>query len=110
MPAPRISSLTRPQQLHSAVTAFLLAMSLYPDVQKKVQAELDSVIGPNRLPELRDCDLLPYTKAVVKEALRWHSVAPLLVPRTTTVDDVYNGYFIPEGSVVMVNVWYGIMI
>ncbi|KAM5539416.1 hypothetical protein V8D89_006868 [Ganoderma adspersum] len=70
-----------------------------------VQAELDSVVGPNRLPELSDYDSLPYMKATVKEALRWHSVAPLLVPRTTVRDDVYNGYFIPTGSIIMFNSW-----
>lgn len=80
-------------------------MSLYPDVQKKVQAELDSVVGPNRLPELGDYESLPYIKATIKEALRWHSVAPLLVPRTTVADDVYNGYFIPAGSIIMFNSW-----
>nr|VWO99444.1 N/A [Ganoderma boninense] len=72
---------------------------------KKVQAELDSVIGPNRLPELGDYDSLPYAKATVKEALRWHSVVPMLVPHTTVADDIYDGYFIPEGSVVMFNAW-----
>ncbi|PIL22724.1 cytochrome P450 [Ganoderma sinense ZZ0214-1] len=85
------------ETLHSAITAFLLAMSLYPDVQRKVQEELDKVISPNRLPELGDYDSLPYTKATVKEALRWHSCS--------NAHDVYNGYFIPEGSVVMFNAW-----
>ncbi len=100
------SSLNRTlQQLHSAITAFLLAMSLYPDVQKKVQAELDTVVGPNRLPELGDYESHPYTKATVKEALRWHSAAPMLIPHTTVADDVYNGCFIPEGSMVMFNAW-----
>ena len=80
-------------------------MSLHPDVQKKVQAELDSVVGPSRLPELGDYESLPYIKATIKEALRWHSVAPLLVPRTTVADDVYNGYFIPGGSIIMFNAW-----
>ena len=52
-------------------------MALYPEVQKKAQAEIDIVIGPNRLPDFGDRPSLPYINAVVKEALRWHLVAPL---------------------------------
>ena len=57
--------------------ALFLAMALYPEVQKKAQAEIDTVIGPNRLPDFGDRPSLPYINAVVKEALRWHLVAPL---------------------------------
>ena len=92
--------------MQATLAAFLLAMSLYPDVQKKVQAELDSVLGHQRLPDLADYGSLPYLKAALKEAFRWHSVAPLLVPHVTSADDWYKGYFIPEGSVVLLNVWY----
>ena len=52
-------------------------MALYPEVQKKVQAKIDAVIGPTRLPDFEDCPSLPYVNAVVKESLRWHLVAPL---------------------------------
>ncbi|KAG5220605.1 cytochrome P450 [Salix suchowensis] len=47
-----------------------------PEVQKKAQAELDAVVGPNRLPTFQDRPNLPYMNAVALEALRWHSVAP----------------------------------
>ena len=47
------------------------------DVQKKAQAELDQVIGSDRLPSFSDRDNLPYIHAVVLEILRWHNVAPL---------------------------------
>ena len=52
-------------------------MVLYPEVQKKAQAEIDTVIGPNRLPDFGDRPSLPYINAVVKELMRWHLVAPL---------------------------------
>ena len=52
-------------------------MALYPEVQKKAQAEIDAVIGPDRLPNFEDRPFLPYINAVVKESLRWHVAAPL---------------------------------
>ena len=53
-----------------------LAMALYPEVQKKAQAEIDSVIGPNRLPDFHDRSSLPYLNAVIKELSRWNLVVP----------------------------------
>jgi len=64
-------------QTISAVQSFFLAMALYPEVQKKAQMEIDAVIGNNRLPEFSDRDALPYTNAIVKEAMRWQLVTPL---------------------------------
>ena len=52
-------------------------MALYPEVQKKAQAEIDVVIGPDRLPDFQDRPSLPYINAVVKESMRWHLVVPL---------------------------------
>ena len=54
-----------------------LAMALHPEVQKKAQAEIDAVVGLNRLPDFEDRPFLPYINAVVKESMRWHLVAPL---------------------------------
>lgn len=41
------------------------------------------------------------------EILRWYPVLPLGVPRLTTTDDEYHGMFIPKGTVLYPNVWYG---
>ena len=60
--------------------ALFLAMALYPEVQKKAQAEIDAVVGPDRLPEFEDRPSLPYIDAVIKELLRWNLVAPLGEP------------------------------
>jgi cytochrome P450 len=54
-----------------------LAMALYPEVQKKAQAEIDAVVGPHRLPDFEDRPCLPYINAIVKESMRWHLVLPL---------------------------------
>ena len=80
-------------------------MAKFPEVQKKAQAELDTVIGPGRLPQMSDMDSLPYMKALVREIVRWHVVAPIGVPHRSEQDDEYNGYFLPGGSIVMVNQW-----
>lgn len=52
-------------------------MAMYPETQRKAQAELDVVIGPHRLPEFSDCASLPYLNALIKETLRWQTVLPL---------------------------------
>jgi hypothetical protein len=52
-------------------------MTLFPDVQKKAQAEIDAVVGPDRLPSFADRDSLPYTEALVKEVFRWSVVGPI---------------------------------
>lgn len=53
----------------------ILAMSLYPDVMRRVQAELDCVVGRGRLPTIADRPNLPYLEATLKEALRWRPVS-----------------------------------
>ncbi|RDX52095.1 CyP450 monooxygenase [Lentinus brumalis] len=90
---------------HASICAFFLAMSLYPDVQKKAREELDAVVGSTRLPKLGNRANLPYINAIVKETLRWHTVTPMDIPHASTEDDEYDGFFIPEGSIVMVNAW-----
>ncbi|RMJ16492.1 hypothetical protein CDV36_003782 [Fusarium kuroshium] len=90
----------------SALACFFLAMSTSPDVQRKAQEEIDRVIGDDRLPTLADRPSLPYIDAIVKEVLRWHPVAPMGLPHTSTADDVCEGYFIPKGSMLFANVWH----
>lgn len=64
----------------SALSVFLLAMVLYPDVMRRAQAEIDEVVGRGRFPNFGDYDQLPYISAMVKEVLRWRPVAPLGKP------------------------------
>ena len=81
-------------------------MAMYPDAQKKAQEELDSVVGTERLPEFSDRPSLPYIDALVKELFRWHSGTPIGFPHRVVADDEYNGYFIPGGATVFVNMWF----
>jgi cytochrome P450 len=80
-------------------------MTLYPNVQRKAQEELDRVVGPSRLPNFEDRKQLLYINAVIKEMFRWHPLAPLGLPHMTDQDDVVNGYLIPKGSVLLPNIW-----
>ncbi|KAJ7105898.1 cytochrome P450 [Mycena epipterygia] len=89
----------------ASLYAFFLAMILSPDVQRKAQAEIDSVIGGSRLPVFSDRDQLPYVSAVVTELFRWHSVAPLGVPHAAVEDTLVNGHLLPKGSVIIANLW-----
>jgi cytochrome P450 len=83
-----------------------LAMMVYPETQACAQAELDEVVGRDRLPTFADYPHLPYIRAMVKEILRWASIAPLSVPHRSTEDDWYNGMFIPKGTICIPNVWH----
>ncbi|KAJ7183013.1 cytochrome P450 [Mycena crocata] len=87
----------------SALGSFILAMTMYPDIQKKAQVAVDKVVGQSRLPDFED--KIPYVDAVVREVLRWRPVTPLGVAHAVTEDDVYNGYHIPAGSVIVGNTW-----
>ncbi|KAG2134902.1 cytochrome P450 [Suillus bovinus] len=89
----------------ATLMVFALAMVLYPDVQKRAQAEIDSVVGRERLPTFEDRASLPYIEAVVRETWRWEPVVPLGVPHAASSDDVYDGYFIPKGTIITYNTW-----
>ena len=87
------------------MTAFYLAMVLHPDNQAMAQEELMSVIGPDRLPQIGDRRSLPYVDAILKECTRWVPVVPLGFPHANSEDDVYKGYIIPKGSMIICNQW-----
>ncbi|KAI0767311.1 CyP450 monooxygenase [Fomes fomentarius] len=91
--------------MFSVVQTTFLAMSLYPNVLKKAQVELDAVVGPSRLPDWDDQESLPYVNAVIKESLRWLNVFPLGLPHCTIADDEFRGYFIQAGTIVLPNTW-----
>jgi len=79
---------------------------LFPGVQRRAQEELDKLVGADRLPVWDDEARLPYVRSVIKEVLRWRPVNKFGMPHATSEDDWYEGYFIPKGSVVVLNWWY----
>ncbi|KAF7972024.1 hypothetical protein HWV62_19237 [Athelia sp. TMB] len=113
---------------YTTVLVFVALMALHPAQQARVHAELDRVVGADRLPALADRGRLPYLEAAINEAMRWHPALyvpfpsplpllwwgnadglfggrPLSIARRTAADDVYDGKFIPAGTLVLPNVW-----
>lgn len=90
----------------SSLYSFVLAMTLFPDVQRKAKEEIESIVGTDRLPQFADRDKLPYVNAVVKETLRWFPVLPLGLPHVTTEEIIYEGYRIPQGAYLMASIWW----
>ncbi|CAK9232646.1 unnamed protein product [Sphagnum troendelagicum] len=89
------------------LTEWIMAeLVLHPEIQAKVHAELDSVVGKER--DVRDSDIvsLHYLQAVVKETLRIHPPGPLLSwARLSTEDVQVAGHLVPKGTTAMVNMW-----
>uniref|UniRef100_A0A8C6HDE0 Cytochrome P450 n=1 Tax=Mus spicilegus TaxID=10103 RepID=A0A8C6HDE0_MUSSI len=81
----------------------LLLMILHPDVQRRVQQEIDEVIGQVRHPEMADQAHMPYTNAVIHEVQRFGDIVPLHLPRITSHDIEVQDFLIPKGTILLPN-------
>ncbi|KZV60962.1 cytochrome P450 [Peniophora sp. CONT] len=90
---------------YSTMSWWSYAMLAHPEYQVRAQEELDLVVGRARVPTFADLANLPFISAMVKEILRWRPILPIGVPHRSIQDDFYNGYFIPQGTIVIPNVW-----
>lgn len=82
---------------------FVAHISKRPDIQEKAHEELDRVVGRDRLPMIDDHANLPYVRAIIKEVQRYHNPFWMGNPHATTEDLVYNGYYIPKNTVLILN-------
>jgi cytochrome P450 len=88
---------------YNALLSFIVNMMEHPEWQKKVQNEVDRVVG-DRLPVFEDLPNLPIVRAIIKEGIRYRFiVAGTGVPHMVEEDDVYEGYFIPKGTLFHAN-------
>ncbi len=83
----------------------ILYMMAYPDIQKRVHAEIDATVGRNRLPRLADKPELNFTYAVVLEVQRMASITPIGVPHCASEDTKIHGFNIPKGALLIPNLW-----
>ncbi|XP_062443834.1 cytochrome P450 2W1-like [Rhea pennata] len=78
----------------------ILLMMKYPEIQRKVHAEIERVLGPGCMPTFEDRKNMPFTNAVIHEVQRFVTLLPH-VPRCTSTDTYFKGYFIPKGTTVI---------
>ncbi|KAG5952497.1 hypothetical protein E4U58_000765 [Claviceps cyperi] len=90
----------------SSLRSMLLALILYPEVQRRAQQEIDEVVGGDRLPEFQDRDHLPYVNALVKETYRWMPVVPIGTTHVTEEEMTISGYRIPKGALLLPSIWW----
>ncbi|OAY70653.1 Cytochrome P450 71A1 [Ananas comosus] len=77
----------------------------HPQVMKKAQEEVRSLVGGKGKVEESDIDPLRYLKCVVKETMRLHPVAPMLLPRTTLRHFKIDSYDVPLDTMIYINAW-----
>uniref|UniRef100_A0A8C3JH48 Cytochrome P450 2J2 n=1 Tax=Calidris pygmaea TaxID=425635 RepID=A0A8C3JH48_9CHAR len=86
----------------------LLYMVVYPDIQAKVQKELDAVLGCSHAICYEDRKKLPYTNAVIHEIQRYSNIVLIALPRQSMKDTELLGFPIPKGTVcVWGSCWQG---
>ncbi|XP_074381023.1 cytochrome P450 81Q32-like [Apium graveolens] len=76
-----------------------------PDVLKKAQIEIDNHVGQDRLLNESDIANLPYLRCIIAETMRMYPAGPLLVPHESSAECKVEGYSIPEGTMLIVNLW-----
>ncbi|XP_017582493.1 cytochrome P450 2J6-like isoform X2 [Corvus cornix cornix] len=82
----------------------LLYMVVNPDIQEKVQKELDAVLGPSQLICYEDRRKLPYTNAVVHEIQRFSNIVFVGVPRVCVRNTTLLGFPVRKGTIVIPNI------
>ncbi|KIJ56796.1 hypothetical protein M422DRAFT_57427 [Sphaerobolus stellatus SS14] len=89
----------------AGMLSFMVSLAGHPHVLEKIHAEMESVLGKDRLPTLDDRPNIPYLKAAYLESIRKYPIAPFVLPHVAREDDIHDGYFIPKGTFVLPNIW-----
>uniref|UniRef100_A0A3Q3JFK7 Unspecific monooxygenase n=1 Tax=Monopterus albus TaxID=43700 RepID=A0A3Q3JFK7_MONAL len=91
--------------LSTAMQWIILILVKYPEMQTRLQQEVDKVVDRSRLPSIEDQLQLPYVMAFIYEMMRFTSFIPLTIPHSTTTDTSIMGYTIPKDTVIFINQW-----
>lgn len=81
----------------------MLYLCTFPEVQKKLQAEIMEVTGNTRKVSVQDRSQMPYAQALIDEILRYSSIVPDGVPHRAMAERQFYGYYIPKDALVMPN-------
>ncbi|XP_066558120.1 cytochrome P450 1A1 [Amia ocellicauda] len=91
--------------ISTALSWSLVYLVVHPDIQKKIQNELDENVDMELGPRISDKPNLPYLEAFILEIFRHSSFLPFTIPHSTTKDTALNGFFIPKDTCIFVNQW-----
>ncbi|XP_028279473.1 cytochrome P450 1B1 isoform X2 [Parambassis ranga] len=91
--------------LSTALQWIILLLVKYPDMQVRLQQEVDRVVDRSRVPSIEDQPQLPYVMAFIYEVMRFTSFVPLTIPHSTTTDTSIMGYTLPKNTVIFINQW-----
>ncbi|XP_028658183.1 cytochrome P450 1A1 [Erpetoichthys calabaricus] len=83
----------------------ILYLITYPEIQPRIQEEIDTYIGFSKLPRFEDRHSMHFTEAFINEVFRHSSFVPFTVPHCTTADTFLNGYLIPKDTCIFVNMY-----
>ncbi|XP_068106777.1 cytochrome P450 2G1-like [Hyperolius riggenbachi] len=86
----------------TTLTYALLILMKYPEVLAKICEEIEHNIGQDRSPKVQDRNQMPYTDAVIHEIHRFIDLLPMGVPRKTTRNMEFRGYFLPKDTNIYV--------
>ncbi|KAL0953162.1 hypothetical protein HGRIS_004424 [Hohenbuehelia grisea] len=84
---------------------FVQLLANYPECQRRAQEEIEGVVGSQRMPTVEDFNQLPCVNALIQELHRFRPLLPTGLPHVASKDVFYNGYRIPEGSMIFMNIW-----
>ncbi|KAL3870439.1 hypothetical protein ACJMK2_038507 [Sinanodonta woodiana] len=89
----------------NGILCILLVLLRHHECIDGIYEEIVKVVGLDRYPSVQDRSSMPYTEAVILEALRYITHAPIGVPHCATKDVEFEGYTIPKHATILINIW-----